>query len=141
MKTTVRSLAALSILLISSMALVGQKSLLIQSEEPPMASTSATTDRNELSTEFYAHSHQFSIEERIQLESWMVNAEEWVGGGGISSAIRLERESEMEMENWMVKPFKSKDVVLSELIRVDREDPLKLQKWMYCCADWGIVSM
>ena len=138
MKTAVKSLVLLSLMLTGSLALVGQKNLLLQDIQPLMAFTSDTRYNVELSAEYNSKSYRFYIEDKIQLRDWMIERAQWesVGETRLNSDIQPEKEEAIAMEDWMTRPFQTEPVWFSELIKVEREAPLVLQDWMICCTDW-----
>ncbi|HEC43228.1 MAG TPA: hypothetical protein ENI20_10405 [Bacteroides sp.] len=132
MKIIAKLLTISIILCISSLTLVGQKSYLFKDVLPLMAFVSDTKFDVELTEEYTSGSTLIYAEEKIRLEHWMMNAEQW----------RIaENETELSLEDWMVKPFRVSDVNLNELVKEESESPLKLEKWMYCCTDWKIVLL
>jgi hypothetical protein len=141
MKILGKNLALISFLVIGSTMVLGQKTFLLGDIQALMADASDTRNDVVSSTEYNSSSPQFHMEDQIQLEDWMISGNEWETIGGLASAIRLEKEADIVMEDWMLKPFELTDTGLSELVEVDEEDPLKLQKWMYCCTDWRILPL
>ena len=97
-----------------------------------MAVASDTKFDVELNAEFSSGSTLVYPEERIKLENWMIDAVQW---------RKSENETELALEDWMVKPFRMSDINLKELVKEEPESPLKLEKWMYCCTDWTIVRL
>jgi hypothetical protein len=106
MKTAVRTLVLLSLLFMSSLAVSAQKNLLLQDVRPLMAAASDARYNVELSAEYSPEAYRLYTEERIQVEDWMLS------------------------------PFRTEQARLDELIKVEREEPIQLQKWMICCTDW-----
>ena len=83
------------------------------------------------------------MEDKIKLTDWMVSRERWVAQEGevIVSANRIEREKELQVEDWMLGSYENVDQWLSELVEVDNEAPVKLQDWMLCCKEWQAGGM
>ena len=113
MKTTAKGLTIMSILLIGSMGLVGQKSL--------MAYSSDIKYDVELSAGYASSIYQFYMEDKIDLKNWMISADQWdaVGQTRLTSAMGLENEADIDMEDWMVQPFMPEKTRLSELVKED----------------------
>jgi len=132
MKTLAGKIAFLSVMLLTSVGLLGQKTLLAQDMNPLAALANDTR---------YDIGYRYFTEDKIQLKDWMINREQWKTAESHLSEIRLENEAGMEIENWMIEPFGSDDTDLRELLKEDKEVPLELQKWMYCCTDWEIVLL
>ena len=132
MKTLARNIALLSAMLLISLGLLGQKTLLVQDMTPLTALANNT--RNDIG-------YRYFTEDKIQLKDSMINREQWETAETLFTEIRLEKEAGIEVEVWMIEPFKSDDTDLGELVKEDKEVPLELQKWMYCCTDWEIVLL
>jgi len=132
MKTLAGKIALLSVMLLTFVGLLGQKTLLAQDMNPLAALANDTR---------YDIGYRYFTEDKIQLKDWMINREQWKTAESHLSKIRLENEAGMEIENWMIEPFGSDDTDLRELLKEDKEVPLELQKWMYCCTDWKIVLL
>jgi len=132
MKTLARIIALLSTMLLISLGLLGQKHLLVQDINPLPALANITR---------YDVGYRYFSEDKIQLNDWMINREQWETAESLFSEIRLEKESSIEVKEWMIEPFGSDDTDLSEIVKEEKEVPLELQKWMYCCTDWKIVLL
>ena len=132
MKTTVKTMATLIALFFSTLTLLGQKSLLFQDVQSPIAAAPFTNFNVTLSAENKLKSSPFFMENKLQLEDWMLSSEKW----------KLEEsETGITLEDWMVETHNDSDINLEELIKEEVETPLKLEKWMYCCTDWKIVNL
>jgi hypothetical protein len=138
MKTTVKILVLLSLMLTGSLALAGQKTLLLQDIQPLMAFASDTRYNVELSAEYNSNSYRFYIEDKIQLQDWMTERSQWesIEKSRLIAAIQPEKEQAIAMEDWMTRPLHTEPVWLSKLVKADPEEPLVLQAWMICCTDW-----
>ena len=132
MKTLARIIALLSAMLLISLGLMGQKYLLVQDINPLPAFANITK---------YDIGYRYFSEDKIQLKDWMINREQWETAESLFSEIRLEKETSIVVEEWMIEPFGSDDADLSELVKEDKELPMELQRWMYCCTDWKIVLL
>lgn len=143
MKTLIRTLALASFILLGCNGLRGQKSLLLQDIQPLMTYSSESSSNIILSADNSSNSYQFYLEEKIQVNDWMVNREEWLkeGNSGLVSSTRLETEKELVVEDWMISNFNIGDNWLSNLVREEKEPPLKLQDWMVCCEEWQAVRL
>ncbi len=111
MKSIAKSLIILGVLLTGSLALTGQKALLVKDIQPLMAFVSDIKYDVELSAEYNSNSYQFYMEDKLQLE------------------------------NWMVEPFDPGKDMLSDLLKEEKELPIQFELWMVCCADWKIVRL
>lgn len=114
MKSIAKSLIILGVLLTGSLALTGQKALLVKDIQPLMAFVSDIKYDVELSAEYNSNSYQFYMEEK---------------------------EGELVMENWMLEPFDPGKDMLSDLLKEEKELPIQFELWMVCCADWKIVRL
>ncbi|MCK4750606.1 MAG: hypothetical protein KAT15_26290 [Bacteroidales bacterium] len=132
MKIIAAPLTVVIVLFLSCVTLMGQKSLLLQDVKPLIAVVTDANNDVELSEENSSSSFQLSLEDRLEAENWMISTEQWEMD---------ENDAELDVEEWMVQPFRMADIKLSELVKEDLESPLKLEKWMYCCADWKIVRL
>jgi hypothetical protein len=132
MKTTAKTMAILIALFFSTLTLVGQKSLLFQDVQSPIAAAPVTNFDVKLSAENKLISSRFFMEDKLQLEDWMLSSEKWK---------LAESETGITLEEWMVETHNDRDTSLEELIMEEVETPLKLEKWMYCCTDWKIVNL
>jgi len=141
MKTLAGNIALLSAMLLISVGLLGQKTLLVQDMNPLAALANDTRYYIEISVDFTSTSYRYFTEDKIQLKDWMINREQWETAESLFSEIRMEKEAGIEVEKWMIEPFGPDDTDLGELVKEDREVPLELQKWMYCCTDWEIVLL
>ena len=138
MRTIAKTMTFLSIILISSLSLTGQKTLLLQDIQPLMAYATDTRHNVELTAELNASSYRFYVEDKIQLSNWMVNRLDWglTKDSRLASAIRLENEREPAIENWMVHASSTGEFSLVDALKPEAEPPLQLQDWMICCTDW-----
>ncbi len=145
MKTLIRTLALIPLMLLGCVGLMGQKSLILQDIQPLLTYSSDTRSNTILSADNSLKSYQFYLEERIQLREWMVSKEEWMAqvGSGLISDNFTEREQELKVEDWMLESFGTGDLWLNVLVKEEKETPVKLQDWMLCCQEWqaeGIFS-
>ncbi len=141
MKILARSIFVLLFLMTGSIGMLGQNTLLVNDIQPLLTYTSNIQSEVELSAEFTASSYMFYMEEKIQLEDWMIKQSEWKDGSKtvLASVIPVEPEPEMLIESWMIQPFStvSQDW---EFLAVATEEPLEVRKWMICCADWNLKT-
>ncbi len=130
---------ALLILMAGSLAMLGQNALLINEVLPLLAYSSDIESEIELTAEPAAGSFQFIMEEKIQLEGWMIEKSEWEGEstGAWVSVLAVEPEAEITTEDWMMRPF-SAVTQDWEFLTEGVEEPLVVRKWMICCADWNL---
>ena len=141
MKILAKTMFVLFFLIAGSIAMLGQNTLLVNDIQPLLAYSSNIQSEVELSAEFTASSYMFYMEEKIQLEDWMIKQSEWKDGSKtvLASVIPVEQEPEMLIESWMIQPFStvSQDW---EFLAVATEEPLEVRKWMICCADWNLKT-
>jgi len=142
MKALAKTMFVLLILTAGSFDMLGQNTLLVNDIQPLLAYSSDTQSEVELSAELTASTYQFYMEESIQFEDWMIVQKEWKNEleTELASVLRVEPESEMLVESWMIQPFStvSQDWdFLAEAI----EEPLVVRKWMICCTDWNLITM
>jgi len=141
MKALAKTIFVLLFLLAGSLGMQGQNTLLVNDIQPLLAYPSDTQSESERSAEFIVSRYQFYMEEKIQLEEWMINQSEWKEGSKtvLVSAIQVEPEPDLPTETWMTQPFVSVSQdweFLAEAI----EEPLEVRKWMICCADWNLKT-
>jgi len=141
MKALAKTIFVLLFLLAGSLGMQGQNTLLVNDIQPLLAYSSDIQSEIELSAEFIVSRYQFYMEEKIQLEEWMINQSEWKEGSKtvLVSAIQVEPEPDLPTETWMTQPFVSVSQdweFLAEAI----EEPLEVRKWMICCADWNLKT-
>ncbi len=143
MKSIAKSLIILGVLLTGSLALTGQKALLVKDIQPLMAFVSDIKYDVELSAEYNSNSYQFYMEDKLQLENWMIYSSQWEAAVNTKLAFTLseEKEGELVMEDWMVEPFDPGKDMLSDLLKEEKELPIQFELWMVCCADWKIVRL
>jgi len=139
MKILGKTLFVLFILMAGRNGMQGQNTLLVNNLLPFLAYSSDIQNEIELSAEYIASSYQFYMEEKIQLEDWMIKQSEWKDESKTvhASVVMMEPEPELLIESWMIHPFLncSQDwEFLTEAI----EEPLVVRKWMICCADWNL---
>ena len=137
MKSLAKTMFVLLILMAGSLGMLGQKTIFVNDIQPLLAHSSDIQSEIELSAEFTASTYQFYMEERIHFEDWMIVQSEWKNESKteLASVLKVEPESEMLVESWMIQPFStlSQDWdFLAEAI----EEPLVLREWMICCTDW-----
>ena len=128
-------------LLTGSLGMLGQTTFLVNDIQSIPAQSSDIQSEIELSAELSALTYHFYMEEKIQLQDWMIVQSEWKDESqtGLTSFLEVEPESEMLTESWMIQPFStvSQDWdFLAETI----EEPLVVRKWMICCADWNLKT-
>ncbi len=143
MKTIAKTLFLICVILMGSLGLKGQKSLLLQDIQPLMAYSSDMRYDVELSAEYRSSSYHFYMEDKIHLKDWMINTKQWNESGKslLASSTRLEKEKALPLEDWMVLPFSADRNKLTELITTEEEEPLRLEDWMICCTEWKIVRL
>lgn len=141
MKTLAETIFVLLFLLAGNIGVVGQNTLLLKDIHPLLAQSSDVQSEIELSAEITARGYQFYMEEKIQLEDWMITQSEWEGGSGtvLVSNIKVEPEPEMLSEPWMIQPFTTVSQDWEFLVEAI-EEPLEVRKWMICCADWNLKT-
>ena len=142
MKVLAKTMFVLLILTASSLAVLGQNTLFVNDIQPLLTYSTDTQSEIVLSAELTASTYQFYMEERIQFEDWMIVQKEWKNESRteLASFLKVEPESEMLFESWMIQPFStvSQDWdFLAEAI----EEPLVVRKWMICCTDWNLITM
>ena len=72
MKTLAKTMFVLLILMAGSLGMLGQNTLLINNIQPLMTYSSDIQSEIELSAVLTAGNYQFYMEEKIQLEDWMI---------------------------------------------------------------------
>lgn len=141
MKILAKTIFVLFFLITGSIGMLGQNTLLVNDIQPLLTYNSNIQSEVELSAEFTSSSYMFYMEEKIQLEDWMIKQSEWKDGSKtvVASVMQVEPEPEVETESWMIKPFStvSQDW---EFLAVTSEEPLVVRKWMICCADWNLKT-
>ena len=103
MKTLAKTMFVLLILMAGSLGMLGQNTIMTYSYD--------IQSEIELSAVLTADSYQFYMEEKIQLEDWMIEQSEW-----------------KDKSNW-------------DFLAEETEEPLVVRKWMICCADWNLKTM
>ena len=141
MKILAKTMFVLLILMAGSFDMLGQTTLLVNDLQPFLAYSSDIQNEIELSAELTASSYEFYMEEKIQLEDWMIKQSEWKDESEtlFASVIAVEPEPEMLTESWMIHTFLTFTQdweFLSEAI----EEPIVVRKWMICCADWNLKT-
>lgn len=141
MKALAKTIFVLLLLLAGSPGALGQNTLLLNDIHTLLAYSSDVQSEIELSAEITASSYQFYMEEKIQLEDWMITQSEWKEGSrtALVSALKVEPEPEMLTERWMIQPF-AKVSQDWEFLAETIEEPLEVRKWMICCADWNLKT-
>ena len=139
MKILGKTLFVLFILMAGSYGMQAQKSLLVDDLQPILAYSSDIQNDIELSAEYVASSYQFYMEEKIQLEDWMIKQSEWKDESKTvyASVMMTEPEPELLMEGWMIHPFLNCPQDW-EFLAEAMEEPLVVRKWMICCTDWNL---
>ena len=141
MKTLAKTMFVLFFLIAGSIGMLGQNTLLVNDIQPLLAYSSNIQSEVELSAELTASCYLFYMEEKIQLEDWMIKQSEWKDESKtlLASVVVVEPEPEMLTESWMMQPFStlSRDW---EFLAVATEEPLVVRKWMICCADWNLKT-
>jgi hypothetical protein len=96
----------------------------------------------ELSAELTASTYTFYMEEKVQLEDWMIEQSEWKDESAavLASALKAEPESEILVESWMIQPFSNASQETWDFLIEATEEPLKVRRWMICCADWNLKN-
>ena len=132
MKTLAKTIFVLLILMAGSLGMLGQNLMTYSSD---------IQSEIELSAVLTAGNYQFYMEEKIQLEDWMIEQSEWRDKSKTvpASVVKVEAEPEMLAESWMIQPFSSIsqdwDFLAEEI-----EEPLVVRKWMICCAEWNLET-
>ena len=141
MKTSTVTLTVLCLILTGSLNVAGQKSFLIKEIQPITASVSDVRYHIELSGENIFSSYRFYAEEKVRLNNWMFDTEEWLTDqrSELLAADRLENEP--KVEDWMIESDHDRKIRLSELVKEEEEEPIPLYDWMTCCEDWKLTSL
>ena len=142
MKVLAKTMFVLLIVTAGGLGVLGQNTLFVNDIQTLLAYSTDTQSEIELSAELTASTYQFYMEERLQFEDWMIVQKEWKNESRTepASVLKVEPESEMLVESWMIQPFStvSQDWdFLAEAI----EEPLVVRKWMICCTDWNLITM
>jgi len=132
MKTLAKTMFVLLILMAGSLGMLGQTLMTYSSD---------IQSEIELSAVLTTSNYQFYMEEKIQLEDWMIEQSEWKDESKtvLASVVEVDAEPEMLAESWMIQPFStvSQDWdFLTEAV----EEPIAVRKWMICCADWNLET-
>ena len=82
------------------------------------------------------------MEEKVQLEDWMIEQSEWKDESTavFASVIKAEPDPVMLTESWMIQPFSSGFQETWDFLEEATEEPLEVQRWMICCADWNLEN-
>lgn len=141
MKALAKTMFVLPILMAGSLGLLGQNTILVNDIQPLLAYSSDIQSEIELSAELTASTYQFYMEERIQFEDWMIVQSEWKNESKteLASVLKVELESEMLTESWMIQPFSTVSQNWDFLAEAT-EEPLVVCKWMICCTDWNLKT-
>jgi hypothetical protein len=133
MKTLAETMFVLLILMAGSLGMLGQTL---------MTNSSDIQSEIELSAVLTAGNYQFYMEEKIQLEDWMIEQSEWKDESKavLASVLKVEPEPEMPAESWMIQPFSTVSQDWDFLVEAI-EKPIVVRKWMICCADWNLKTM
>jgi hypothetical protein len=141
MKTLAKTVLVLLISIAGSFGMLGQNTLFVNDIQPLPAYSSDIQSEIELSAEFISSTYQFYMEEKMQLEDWMINQSEWdvESKTVLASILKVEQEPEMLTESWMTQPF---SIVSGDwdFLTEAAEEPLVVRKWMICCADWNLQT-
>lgn len=140
MKSLAKIMAVLLFLITSSQSMLGQNTLLVNNIQPLLAYSSEIQNEIELSAESTSNSYQFYMEEKVQLEDWMIEQSNWKkeSSTNFASAVALDLETELSTEPWMIRPFSLGISQNWDLLEEVKEEPLVFDKWMICCTDWNI---
>ncbi len=141
MKTLAKTIFVLLMLMAGNSGMLAQNTFLVKDIQPLPAYSSNIQSEIELSVEFTADTYQFYMEEKIQVEDWMIEQSEWenVSKTVPAYAIKVEPEPEMLTESWMIQPLSSVSQDW-DFLTVAIEEPLEVRKWMICCADWNLIT-
>ncbi len=140
MKKLAKTMAILLILIAGSHIMLGQNTFLINEIQPLLAYASDIQNDIELSAEVTARSYQFYMEEKVQLEDWMIEQSEWKqeSATNFASATKVDSETELTAATWMIRPFSAFTSEPWDFLEEEQEEPLRFHRWMICCADWNI---
>lgn len=143
MKTLMKTLTLISLMLSGGVGLMGQKSFLLHDIQPLMTYSSESISALIVSAENNSDNSRLYPEEKTEVKDWMVNQEGWLAKGpsDLASASLLETEKELEVEEWMISSFQTGDQWFSNLVKEQTEPPLQLQDWMLCCKEWQAKSL
>jgi hypothetical protein len=138
MKRTAKTLTILSLLLAVTCSLGAQKTFLVHDIHPLLAQVAAYASDVVLSAEHSAHSYEFYMEEKLELESWMITPGNWTGmkGTGFSSAPEAQKDASIPVEDWMFTPFRGDLPGMDYIFMEVPEEPLQVKSWMICLDDW-----
>lgn len=132
MKTLAKTMFVLLILMAGSLGMLGQTLMTYSSD---------IQSEIELGAVLTASNYQFYMEEKIQLEDWMIEQSEWKDESKtvLASVVNVDAEPEMLAESWMIQPFSTVSQDWDFLVEAI-EEPIVVRKWMICCADWNLKT-
>jgi hypothetical protein len=143
MKSLTKTFPVLLFLTAGSLAASGQNTLFVNNIQTLLAYSADIQGEIELSAECTANAYWFYMEEKVQLEDWMIEQSSWRDASAqtLETDIRVEPEPEIETAPWMIQPFSSDGQETWEFLVVPEEKPLEVRKWMICCTDWNLKTL
>ena len=121
------------ILLAASCASSAQKSILINDIQPLLAIYSDPQNEIVLSSEFTASGTRLFIEEKLGLEEWMLDRDNWLNAPvpeELYATHNKSLEADMFLEDWMLNSFSPTMTNTWDFLKVEIESPLELEDWM-----------
>jgi hypothetical protein len=122
--------------------MMGQNTLFVNNIQTLLAYSSDIQNEIELSAEPHSGSYQFYMEEKVQLEEWMIEQNGWTKETTLAPAavLRVEPESGIPTESWMIRPFRAGSQETWDFLLEVAEEPIEVRKWMICCTDWNLKT-
>ena len=138
MKTTLKIITVAIMMILGVFSVSAQSTILIIEIQSFVASIQGLDAEFVTSSEITTENFFFA-EEKLALEDWMVDQDNWdtaTGNNTIKVINEVTEEEELILEDWMVDQPSVEVQNSWNFLRVDIEPPLKVEDWMICKEPW-----
>jgi hypothetical protein len=138
MKTTLKIFTIAIMMIMGVFSVSAQSTILFIEIQSFLASIQGLDAEFIISSEITTTENYFFVEEKLALEDWMVDQDNWDTASGINTinVNEASKEEGLVLEDWMVDQSSVEAQQSWDFLRVDIEPPLKVEDWMICKEPW-----
>ena len=139
MKTTLKIITVAIMMIMGVFSVSAQSTILFIEIQSFLASIQGLDAEFIISSEITTTGNYSFVEEKLALEDWMVDQDNWDTTTGINTINVINEAGEEEdlvLEDWMVDQLSVEVQQSWNFLRVDIEPPLKVEDWMICKEPW-----
>ena len=139
MKTTLKIFTIAIMMIMGVFSVSAQSTILFIEIQSFLANIQGLDAEFIISSEITTTENYFFVEEKLALEDWMVDQDNWDTAADINTINVINEASEekdLVLEDWMLDQSSVEVQHSWNFLRVDIEPPLKVEDWMICKEPW-----